>query len=244
MRGRTITPKVMIPLGEAKTPSQDSPHSFFVIITISQLKIRIKIPNLLAKIMQNRFRGHNNRITVNDHDDHEPKRTNPRKVLVQRKGFPIFTNVFGNKKSSVCKMQAKVIGKNVKKAGVGFTEGRSNKTEHKANICGRHDKRVCVANGRVSSAVMVGGKRESSGKLIKVSSKVVLTQRRSIRVRSLSKVFCKAGSELKCIKATREGESLELCKKRILMGRKCKPLNISGTLLYDKNGILIPEVLP
>lgn len=41
-----------------------------------------------------------------------------------------------------------------------------------------------------------------------------------------------------------EGGEVELCKKRILMGRRCKPLNCSGTLQYDKNGILLPDLLP
>lgn len=36
----------------------------------------------------------------------------------------------------------------------------------------------------------------------------------------------------------------ELCKKRILMGEKCRPLNFSGILKYDQNGILLPELLP
>lgn len=40
-----------------------------------------------------------------------------------------------------------------------------------------------------------------------------------------------------------ETEGLELCKKRILMGSKCKPLNASGVLRYDENGILVPEEL-
>ncbi|KAJ4719381.1 hypothetical protein OWV82_007368 [Melia azedarach] len=39
-----------------------------------------------------------------------------------------------------------------------------------------------------------------------------------------------------------EGE--ELCKKRILMGGKCRPLNTSGILQYDKDGILLPDNLP
>lgn len=39
---------------------------------------------------------------------------------------------------------------------------------------------------------------------------------------------------------TKEGNQ-ELCKKRILMGGKCKPLNVSGVLHYDQNGILLPE---
>lgn len=40
-----------------------------------------------------------------------------------------------------------------------------------------------------------------------------------------------------------EGGSLELCKKRIMMGKKCRPLNISGVLRYDKYGVLVPEDL-
>ncbi|XP_060219299.1 uncharacterized protein LOC132646003 [Lycium barbarum] len=35
---------------------------------------------------------------------------------------------------------------------------------------------------------------------------------------------------------------LELCKKRILMGGKCRPLSASGSLHYDRNGILLPEL--
>lgn len=33
----------------------------------------------------------------------------------------------------------------------------------------------------------------------------------------------------------------ELCKKRILMGERCKPINRSGILQYDGDGILLPE---
>ncbi|KAK1420709.1 hypothetical protein QVD17_22527 [Tagetes erecta] len=40
-----------------------------------------------------------------------------------------------------------------------------------------------------------------------------------------------------------EGGSLELCKKRIMMGKKCRPLNVSGVLRYDNNGVLQPEDL-
>ncbi|KAK6119016.1 hypothetical protein DH2020_047241 [Rehmannia glutinosa] len=43
--------------------------------------------------------------------------------------------------------------------------------------------------------------------------------------------------------AKEEGNNreMELCKKRILMGGKCRPLNPSGVLHYDKQGILLPE---
>ncbi|XVE63098.1 hypothetical protein DITRI_Ditri06bG0172500 [Diplodiscus trichospermus] len=36
----------------------------------------------------------------------------------------------------------------------------------------------------------------------------------------------------------------ELCKKRILMGVRCRPLNHSGKIEYDENGILLPEFSP
>ncbi|GAB2287295.1 hypothetical protein Dimus_021676 [Dionaea muscipula] len=33
----------------------------------------------------------------------------------------------------------------------------------------------------------------------------------------------------------------ELCKKKILLGERCRTLNSSGTLQYDANGVLIVE---
>ncbi|KAL2469120.1 uncharacterized protein Fot_50696 [Forsythia ovata] len=38
-----------------------------------------------------------------------------------------------------------------------------------------------------------------------------------------------------------ERSEVELCKKRILMGEKCRPLNMSGALHYDTDGVLLPE---
>ncbi|KAI3801320.1 hypothetical protein L1987_29424 [Smallanthus sonchifolius] len=73
--------------------------------------------------------------------------------------------------------------------------------------------------------------------------------------KKLSSMFCKAGllvrvpsRGLKKIgravsmrKHEGKEEELELCKKRIIMGKKCRPLNVSGALHYDKNGVLVPE---
>ncbi|KAF8099388.1 hypothetical protein N665_0245s0065 [Sinapis alba] len=43
-------------------------------------------------------------------------------------------------------------------------------------------------------------------------------------------------------RSLREGiGEVELCKKRILMGERCKPINRSGVLQYDGDGILVPE---
>ncbi|XVE68001.1 hypothetical protein DITRI_Ditri09bG0033300 [Diplodiscus trichospermus] len=41
-----------------------------------------------------------------------------------------------------------------------------------------------------------------------------------------------------------KSEKHELCKKRILMGGKCRPLNHSGIIQYDENGVLMPEIIP
>ncbi|CAI9768939.1 unnamed protein product [Fraxinus pennsylvanica] len=48
---------------------------------------------------------------------------------------------------------------------------------------------------------------------------------------------------LKCDGGEEEEErsEVELCKKRILMGEKCRPLNLSGVLHYDTDGVLLPE---
>nr|GMD03576.1 uncharacterized protein LOC107772263 [Ipomoea batatas] len=45
-------------------------------------------------------------------------------------------------------------------------------------------------------------------------------------------------------KTEEEDEGLELCKKRILMGERCRALSTSGSLHYDGNGVLLPEFLP
>lgn len=39
-----------------------------------------------------------------------------------------------------------------------------------------------------------------------------------------------------------EEEQLCLCKKRILMGARCKPLHFSGALQYDTDGLLMPGI--
>lgn len=69
--------------------------------------------------------------------------------------------------------------------------------------------------------------------------------RKSSGVKSFGRIPSRYGPKLMMRKEEEEsdGEEMELCKKRILMGDKCKPLNISGSLHYDKNGVLLPELL-
>ncbi|KAL9689165.1 hypothetical protein QQ045_033599 [Rhodiola kirilowii] len=39
----------------------------------------------------------------------------------------------------------------------------------------------------------------------------------------------------------KEQKGFELCKKRILMGEKCKPVNASGKLHYGRDGVILAE---
>ena len=49
--------------------------------------------------------------------------------------------------------------------------------------------------------------------------------------------------KIKSKKKEKVENGYELCKKRILMGKKCKPL-LGSPLLYDNNGVLIPQHFP
>lgn len=59
---------------------------------------------------------------------------------------------------------------------------------------------------------------------------LILGQRLKTRRRRRRKISLSEGT----------GEE-ELCKKRILMGERCKPVNRSGILHYDGDGVLLPE---
>ncbi|CAN4111023.1 unnamed protein product [Withania somnifera] len=63
------------------------------------------------------------------------------------------------------------------------------------------------------------------------------------RVKFIHKRVVKQGRESKHEdEEEQEKINLELCKKRILMGGKCRPLSASGSLHYDQDGILLPEL--
>ncbi|KAB2621578.1 hypothetical protein D8674_023760 [Pyrus ussuriensis x Pyrus communis] len=90
----------------------------------------------------------------------------------------------------------------------------------------------------------VVGEHGSSGNLNRAPSKLMVTGgRKSSTGRSLGRMLSREFDEGDDSRQEeREGE--ELCKKRILMGGKCKPLSLSGTLQYAENGILVTEFIP
>lgn len=127
--------------------------------------------------------------------------------------------------------------------GVKFIKGRIKKTNGTINVCG------CTTY-----------KAESCEKVAASSSLMIMSQESLSRVPSKS---IEANKELRIEQptskeATKQTEEdteqnynedvqglngEELCKKRILMGVKCRPLNSSGILHYDHSGLLLPEEL-
>lgn len=94
----------------------------------------------------------------------------------------------------------------------------------------RRQKTAYFLPGGVGMPDTLTERQSSSSNLIGIPTRVLSTH---LKLKKWERV--KAGKREEC------GE--ELCKKRILMGEKCKPLNISGSLHYDEDGILLPEVL-
>ncbi|KAJ0013462.1 hypothetical protein Pint_19723 [Pistacia integerrima] len=110
----------------------------------------------------------------------------------------------------------------------------------KANTSGGVDTTSGGSNNR--TAVVIG-RQESSLSLPRVPSRIMTTRQRLKMARSMRKKPVKMGSgETDQEDGERSGQ--ELCKKRILLGGKCRPLNHSGTLQYDKDGVLLPEIIP
>ncbi|XP_010524850.1 PREDICTED: uncharacterized protein LOC104802786 [Tarenaya hassleriana] len=86
-----------------------------------------------------------------------------------------------------------------------------------------------VSRKMTTTSAKANQKMDSLREIKRVSSSIMTIARR-LKARAIEKVREHA-----------IGEEEELCKKRILMGEKCRPLNRSGTLLYDGDGILLPE---
>lgn len=208
-------------------PFDESPRSYYITITgPSPPKIKIKIPKLVAKTMQKRFHSYEKRSTIDrtghhDHDDENSSDKSPKKVrlgklLTLRTVRSVFTNAFG-----------------------------SHAHGNHENVVKSFEK---SSGDRAAKRAVVVRKRESAGKLVNASKRVMLSQRTFGMVGSLRKMGSKR-LDLKCldlkhVNPAQEKNSLELCKKRILMGSKCKPLTVSGALHYDKNGVLVPEGIP
>ncbi|CAB4285404.1 unnamed protein product [Prunus armeniaca] len=236
---------------------QRPPLSYFIRITTRQPKIRIKVPKLLAKTMQKRFDyGCSKNIDGGYNKQHCTKekkklRNKPRKLL-PRKISSLFTYAFGNMKIKSPEKKSSSDGRCFMKSK---TKCNSRANDDVTNLCapfcyikGDNAKRVDI--GVAHATFRVIGEQESSGNLNLVPSKFMPTNRwKSRMARSLTKMVNREidgedNSKQEDSKAMEERGAQELCKKRILMGSKCRPLSLSGTLQYDENGILITEIMP
>ncbi|KAJ6683091.1 F2P16.13 PROTEIN-RELATED [Salix koriyanagi] len=89
-------------------------------------------------------------------------------------------------------------------------------------------------------------RKDSRSNLLRNSSRVLRSRLQKLKMAgSFAKTATRQvrGKSEQIREERREEGGEELCKKRILMGEKCKPLNFSGSLHYDEDGILLPEVL-
>ncbi|XWS40799.1 hypothetical protein CRYUN_Cryun17cG0026500 [Craigia yunnanensis] len=108
-----------------------------------------------------------------------------------------------------------------------------------------------VGNTDLSTVACVGGKgantfgtkgivslkqAENSNDLPRFRSKTLTSHRKLKTAWSMKKMTS--------VLMGGKSEKRELCKKRILMGERCRPLNHSGIIQYDENGVLMPEIIP
>ncbi|KAE9618943.1 hypothetical protein Lalb_Chr02g0148001 [Lupinus albus] len=98
-------------------------------------------------------------------------------------------------------------------------------------------------NFKVSIRFSKVRRKVSSWHLVWIPSKLLgirlkLKMVRSVMKRKVTKQSKKKGDKY----GNKERGEEELCKKRILMGVKCKPLSSSGILRYDEDGIFLPEI--
>ncbi|KAF9681532.1 hypothetical protein SADUNF_Sadunf05G0011400 [Salix dunnii] len=100
--------------------------------------------------------------------------------------------------------------------------------------------------GGVGMSDTLTERKDSRSSLLRNSSRVLGTRLQKLKMAgSFAKTAMRQviGKSEQIREERREEGGEELCKKRILMGEKCKPLNFSGSLHYDEDGILLPEVL-
>lgn len=231
--------------------------------TKPQQKRGISIHKLLVNTMQRKNHHHNkhnketeNSIPIKEKKSKKKKRKN--KKWVPKKVGSIFYNVFGHKKSkkSICSSSINDVkrpnfwSRSLKEI-LEMEEEKENqeeldntrklkgKSKLSLSFSGFFSKKSSDrSNSDQTGATLLMGKQENGSKLARNPS----GYRKIRRGRSMRKKVVKQSEEKE--NEEERGED-ELCKKRILKGVKCRPLNLSGDLHYDRNGVLLPEeVIP
>lgn len=228
--------------------------SYFFSMNISQPKVRVKFPRVVLKTMQRR--------SSSEHESFKEggkvkKRVSPKGLLPMKVGRAC-SNFFRCKKGSIkegsCSSSIdndRVRGKNAfdladKKEAERL---RKVKMEEMGLLKLSFKSLMKKRNGDCSGTDAIDGgsnddqKQEGSHSLPRVPLRIMTAQHRLKVARSMRKKMVKMGSG-KTDQEDGERSVQELCKKRILLGEKCRPLNHSGTLQYDKDGVLLPETIP
>ncbi|KAJ6883388.1 hypothetical protein NC652_030575 [Populus alba x Populus x berolinensis] len=150
-----------------------------------------------------------------------------------------------NKPSRAADMFLKVsfplLGFFTKYTSLNFFRGKTN-TDH--TVLRRQGTSHDLHSG-VGMSDTPAGRQESSSNLLRNPSRVLRTDQK-LRMASFLGNTTRSqngGKPVQIGEESREECGEELCKKRILMGEKCKPLSFSGSLHYDEDGTLLPEVL-
>ncbi|KDP23428.1 hypothetical protein JCGZ_23261 [Jatropha curcas] len=275
-------------------------NSYLFSITISQPKIRIKIPKLLAKTMQKRSNGASNidhvkekkkkwgkfgsifssifntkkspKVQRNDDDnistDHQ---TGPSEAKILKRVDQYFAVLDDHDSSSSTSYSfnrlLQIEDEEEEKRSNKEKKGKSNKQPNKAekhlkvspslsrlfrkstscnNFIKSKNHNISPTNvGKIAEAV-VGG-QASRVAFNRSTSDTMNLQQAPSRISTTHRKLKMAQSSSNQETSEREdrgGEQQELCKKRILMGEKCRPLSYSGTLQYDKDGTLLPDAIP
>lgn len=185
----------------------------------------LKIPKiLLVKSMQKRNQKSNTEDFEADKIKNKKKRWGrlPRNLFPKKMGS-IICHVFGKQKSA----EPKILKSHSLKE---ILEIEDNEKKREKTCCAK-------------SLQLLRDENKQSLKVMGVNCRKV-KRVRSVKNRvkqSEGKLETGEGKEGGNEKEKETKKDEELCKKRILMGGKCRPLNVSGVLHYDQDGILLPE---
>ncbi|KAL1546201.1 hypothetical protein AAHA92_22833 [Salvia divinorum] len=86
-----------------------------------------------------------------------------------------------------------------------------------------------------------GSAADDEYKTQQITNRIVLPCQRRRPIAVASAILTSLKKVKLKLRKTKTTVAMELCKKRILLGNKCRDLNLSGVLQYDKQGILLPE---
>ncbi|KAF5740009.1 hypothetical protein HS088_TW11G00072 [Tripterygium wilfordii] len=251
--------EVIINKNTCRTLVNQNPQAYFVSITIPQPKIRVKIPKLLMKTVQMRKNNNGGDCSDSNETSHNQSKTTKKK----KKGLrSLFSSVFGSKKPSKDEMghQDQKLPSMFKRHSLkDYLEAAKDEHKRETNVLSFikekvKNKKSTYSGSKVEAASICcssSSSSGSSGRLPRVPSRVQTTRDKTRMARSsLRKMPSKrlvgvgGGGEAEMVEENgvrTDSADKELCKKRILMGEKCKPLNYSGTLQYDKEGMLLPD---